>query len=477
MMWISDADAHCRLLNTSWRNFRGLAAESEVDDGWAHGIHPGDRDDAVSRFLAAHRAGQPFTVEYRVRRADGVYRWVHDHGTPWLEADGTFAGQIGCSIDVTDQRGDERLESHAERRLQDLVESSQDLVFRIRLEPPLAVEYVGGAVRAITGHTPEEFYRDPLLALRTVHPDDAARLTLTADAIASAPLAATTIRWVHPDGRIVWAEHYRTPVYDESGRLVAMEGIARDITARIEGERRLRESELQLRQLAGHLQDAREIERAEVARELHDELGQTLTALKLEINRAVTALRGQSLGVPAVDRIQAVVGLVDLGIAIVKRISTRLRPATLDHLGLAEAVRWEAQAFKARTGVRCHVRANRQQTRLTGEQQTALFRIVQEALTNVLRHANASSVQVTIKEDEHGVDLRIKDNGRGIPAERAADPGAIGLLGMRERAALIGGSFRIAGQRGKGTVVSVHVPLASADTSHHSLPDPEPRLG
>lgn len=476
MLWMSDADGRCTLLNASWRTFRGITDDGTVVDGWSHGMHAEDRAAAVSCYVEAHRNRQPFTTEYRVRRADGEYRWVHDHGTPWFDADGVFLGALGCSVDITEQRRHDWAISHAERRLKQLVESSQDLVFRVRLGPPLAVEYVGGAVREITGHSPEEFYSDPMLAVRTVHPDDSPLMPLTVEAVARVPRTAT-IRWVHPDGRIVWAEHFRTPVYDASGALVAFEGIARDITARVESERRLRESELQLRQLAARLQGAREAERAEVARELHDELGQTLTALKLEINRAVVALRGEALRVPAVDRVQSVVGLVDLGIAIVKRISTRLRPATLDHLGLAEAIRWEALTFKARTGVRCQVRANRQHTRLSGEQQTALFRIVQEALTNVVRHAQASSVQITIREDDHGVEVRIRDNGRGISPERAADPASIGLLGMRERAALVGGTFRIGGQRGKGTVVSVHVPLASAEIPHSLSLESEPRLG
>lgn len=463
MLWVSDVDGRCTLLNRGWRSFRGVTHDDHVDDGWSHGMHPEDRAGALANFLAAHQNHQPFTAEYRVRRADDEYRWVHDHGTPWFAADGTFLGQMGCSVDITEQRRHDWVVGHAERRLKQLVESSQDLVFRFRPGPPPAVEYIGGAVRAITGHTPEEFYADPWLAHRTVHPDDAPLLPVTADDAARLPRTGI-FRWVHPDGRVVWAEHFRTPVFDASGRLVAFEGIGRDITVRVDADRRLRESEEQLRQLAAHLQTAREEERTEVARELHDELGQTLTALRLEVGRAVQTLTMDGVSMAAIDRLQTVVGLVDVGISTVKRISTRLRPATLDHLGLAEAIRWEASTFRARTGLRCSVRTNRQQTRLSREQQTALFRILQEALTNVVRHAAASSVQVTLNETDDGVELRIRDNGRGISVEQASDPHSIGLLGMRERAALVGGTFRISGQRGRGTVVSVQVPLTESNT-------------
>jgi signal transduction histidine kinase len=260
-------------------------------------------------------------------------------------------------------------------------------------------------------------------------------------------------------GRERWLRDHGAPWLDADGRYLGHAGCCVDITHQRRPHEQLQASEDQMRQLAARLQQAREDERAEVSRELHDELGQTLTALKLEINRAVEAFASSQHGVTTVNRLQSVVGLVDLGIATVKRISSRLRPATLDHLGLAEAIRWEALTFKARTGIRCQLRANRLNTRLDAEQQTALFRIVQEALNNVLCHANASSVHVTIRETDTLVDLRVRDNGRGISAAQATAPGSIGLLGMRERAALIGGTFKVAGERGKGTVVSVQVPI------------------
>lgn len=232
------------------------------------------------------------------------------------------------------------------------------------------------------------------------------------------------------------------------------------------------ESEAQLRQLAARLQTAREEERAQLARELHDELGQTLTALKLDISRTVAALVEQRLTPSIIDRVQSLVGLSDIALATVKQLATRLRPPILDHLGLAEAMHWEALAFKARTGLRCQVRRNKTRTNLTGDQQTALFRIFQEALTNIVRHAGASAVQVTLVERESLFELQIRDNGRGITDVEASNADSIGLLGMRERAALVGGRFAISGGRGKGTLVSVQVPVSSARASVRA---PRPR--
>jgi len=476
MLWISDADATCLMLNNDWRTFRGLGPNEDVPDGWMFGIHDEDRAAFLETFLRAHEARTAYKAEYRVRRADGQYRWVHDHGAPWFDAHGTFMGQMGCCVDITDQRTHQWTAANAERRLKTLVENSQDVVYRVRLVPSLAFEYVGGAIETLTGYTADELYADISLALECVHPDDRSKLALTPEAAANVR-STVTYRWLHKDGRTIWAEHYRVPVFDASGQVVGLEGIARDVTARVEGERKLRESEEQLRQLAARLQTAREEERAEVSRELHDELGQTLTALKIEISRAVAAFASEPTSVTTVDRLQSVVGLVDLGIATVKRISARLRPATLDHLGLAEAIRWEATTFKARTGIRCQVRANREESRLSAEQQTALFRILQEALNNVVCHANASSVQVIITETGDRVELRIRDNGRGITAAQATAPGSIGLLGMKERAALVGGTFKVSGQRGKGTVVSVHAPVMGTQAANRRRGQAEPKLG
>jgi len=239
----------------------------------------------------------------------------------------------------------------------------------------------------------------------------------------------------------------------------------------------LRESEEQMRQLAARLQTIREEERKHLARELHDKLGRTLTSIKLELIRTITLLKRDRISPACVDRLQSLAGLTEIGLATVKRITTERRPAALDHLGLPAAVRREAIAFQARTGVRCHVTANSRETSLSEEQEIALFRILQEALTNVVRHAGASAVHVRLVERERAFELHVKDNGCGITDAQSLAPGALGLLGMRERSSLIGGTFAIAGRQGKGTVVMVQVPLRGTRAARliHSRPAPADR--
>jgi signal transduction histidine kinase len=226
----------------------------------------------------------------------------------------------------------------------------------------------------------------------------------------------------------------------------------------------LRSSQEQMRRLATRLQTAREEERAHLARELHDDLGQTLTALKLELGRAADALKDVRLDPPVMDRLQTLVGLVEIAVAMVRRIATKLRPPALDHLGLAEAIRWETATCRSRSGLRCHVVAGSNRTALTAKQQTALFRIFQEALTNVVRHAQASAVRVRLTEARGVFELKVRDNGRGITRAEIADAGSIGLFGMRERATRAGARLEITGVPGKGTTVTVSVPLPARTT-------------
>lgn len=217
----------------------------------------------------------------------------------------------------------------------------------------------------------------------------------------------------------------------------------------------------ELRRLSLRLETAREEERARVARELHDELGQMLTSLKLEVNLLIERLveNGASPDVAVVNRLQAILGIAEVGIQTVRRVATDLRPAALDHLGLTEAVEGELIKFHARTGIRYRFEQRGEEAQMDVERRTALFRILQEALTNVARHSNAGAVVVTLSRTGRSVSMRIRDNGRGIGRKIAASRSSVGLLGMRERAASLGGRVTIAGSAGRGTTVLVEMPL------------------
>jgi PAS domain S-box-containing protein len=314
----------------------------------------------------------------------------------------------------------------------------------------------------LTGHTRDEFYADPDLAISALHPDDRHLAAQMYPHDRTGRGERVVLRWMHPDGRIVHAEHHRIPVFDASGELVAIEGIGRDITEHVLTEQRLRESEDHLRRFAASLQSGREEERTHIARELHDELGQTLTAVKLELTRSIRTLLAEPRDREMIDRFQSITGGIDLATETVRRIATSLRPPALDHLGLVAAIELEAAAFARRSGLRCRVVGADAVSRLTTEQATTVFRIIQEALTNVARHANASAATISIRETARAVTVRIRDNGRGISAEAIRDSRSIGLLGMRERAALVGATFAIETAPAGGTCVMVRIARSAA---------------
>ena len=205
---------------------------------------------------------------------------------------------------------------------------------------------------------------------------------------------------------------------------------------------------------------AREEERARLARELHDELGQVLTSLKLEFMWLVDELRKNEPkpGIQLVNKLQALTGLIEISIQSVRQISSDLRPAVFDHLGLKEAIEWETTKFEARTGIRCRLAWALKNEPGDRTRQLAMFRILQEALTNVARHAHAGAVRIGVRQRGRMLTLTIRDNGRGITKGELASVESIGLLGMSERARLLGGRVAVTGAPGRGTTVTVNVP-------------------
>ena len=224
-------------------------------------------------------------------------------------------------------------------------------------------------------------------------------------------------------------------------------------------EEQLRESHERLRALSVYLQTVREEERTRIAREVHDELGQALTSCKLDLSWIANKLPPDLKAL--LDKTRSLTAHIDSTIQTVRRISSELRPGVLDHLGLVAAIEWQANEFQNRTGIKCDLRARVREPLPDQDLSTTFFRIFQETLTNVIRHAGATHVAVDLKEADGRITLEVKDNGRGIAREDISNTKSMGLLGMRERASLLGGVFRIGSlPGGKGTRVRVSIPLA-----------------
>jgi signal transduction histidine kinase len=239
--------------------------------------------------------------------------------------------------------------------------------------------------------------------------------------------------------------------------LAANASLEREISDRLGKEDEFRRSTEQLRELSARLQSVREEERTHIARAIHDELGQALTGLKMDV-----AWLQKHLDQPQpvlLQKTQAMSDLIDTAVQTVRRISTELRPGILD-LSLVATIEWELQEFQIRSGIEGKLISAPEETTLDADGATTVFRIFQEILTNVTRHAQATQLEVSIEENATFLTLQVQDNGRGITASEIHSPKSIGLLGMQERARLQAGEVQFQGTPGHGTTVTVRLPLS-----------------
>jgi PAS domain S-box-containing protein len=313
-----------------------------------------------------------------------------------------------------------------------------------------------GVVREQLGLTPEEAVG--AYCPKVVHGCDEPWYACPLEEAAEKGKAVEREVFDRASGRWVRSAIYPTAGLTPDGSRIYFHAVS-DITAAKQVEDELRASREQLRELSRFLESVREDERTRLAREMHDELGQTLTALKIDVawlTRRLSPEQGSLL-----EKTGSMYELIDGAIQTVKRISTELRPGVLDDLGLADAIEWQAQELGKLTDIEFRFSARPQHLVLDRDRSTAIFRICQEALTNVVRHADATRVSVSLRKGPDHVSLMIKDNGKGVEESQTLDPAAFGLLGMRERARIWGGDVRIEGVPGKGTVVALSIPLTT----------------
>jgi len=233
--------------------------------------------------------------------------------------------------------------------------------------------------------------------------------------------------------------------------------ILRDVTERVRAEEALHRSQQELRELASRMDSVREQEKSRIARELHDELAQALTALKMDTSWIAERLPADQIALAA--KLAAMQAMLDGTVAATRRISADLRPLVLDDLGLVPAAEWLVQNFAERTGVKCELAVGAPDLELEHSLASAVFRVLQESLTNVARHAQASLVEVVLDCSDGEFTLTVRDDGRGFFPEGPRKPGSYGLMGLRERAYLLGGKLSIISEPGRGTTIEMHVPL------------------
>lgn len=401
MVWLSGLSSECEFFNQRWLDFTGRTMEQERGVGWAEGVHHEDLQACMTAYLEAFAARRAFHVEYRLRRHDGEFRWVRDTGHPRTEG-GTFRGFVGSCIDVT--------EIHEAQELQRLLDEDLE---RFALREMVII--------------------DPLV-------------------VVGAP--ATHALAPPPPARA--SEQPRLPRQREDWMLNSLRELQ-------QAQESLRASQARYLALSRRLLQRQEDERAWLARELHDQLGQSLSYVAMTLG----SIDGDS---PSGFRphVRQCLRVLEQMLEQVRTLAFDLRPSTLDDLGMVEALRRLVVRHEEWTGVTASFTASPEEVRAPPEVEIAGFRIAQEALTNVARHARAGRVDVSLVLRNEGLELAVRDDGVGFDVDQQLRSG-LGLVGMNERAALAGGRLEIESTRESGTTLRACFPVPCAAAGVHPI--------
>jgi len=416
---------------------------------WADAIHPDDRHQIWRKFVTMEECGL-FDEQYRIVHRDGSIRWIHDRGYPVRDGDGRITHAVGIAEDITEQRWAEQALLQSEQTARALLDTPLDSATLLDLDgividanATLAAR-LGKPLAEIIGTPIWDHFPPDVAELRKRHLEQVVR--------ARQPIRFDDIRaGVHLDNVL-------TPILDADGLVTRVAVLSRDVTASRAAELQVHKSREELRRLTVGLQREIEKVRSEIAREIHDDLGQQLTALRMDLRWIHEHVAGEAAAVR--ERADAASALLDNLTSAVRRIAAELRPTMLDHLGLWAAIEWLAEDFEQRFELECALDLDAEETGLEPEQTIALFRTVQEALTNVARHANASRVTIRSHLEGELLVLEVRDNGQGFDPDDLSSPDrSLGLLGMRERLHHLGGKVDIRSRPGQGTRVFIGIPL------------------
>lgn len=366
--------------------------------------------------------------------------------------------------DVTEKIRQDAALRDSEERYRSFVQSFKGIAFRWNIESlPI---FIHGAVEEITGYSELEFISGKLNWNNIVYAEDRAVLAIETSKINTIPHYENEFEYriIRKDGSQRWVNESLQNMCGMDGRIQYIQATLYDITQRKNAEEELVRSRRQLRNLALHLDSVREEERKQIAFEIHDELGYALTAVKLDLAWLVKKidLSNNNLSVRTTEMSE----LIETTIQKVRTISSQLRPSILDHFGLVAAIEWQAKEFQRRTSVRCRVMTDPKDLIIKEVLATPVFRIYQEALTNIARYAKSSRVDVFLTQTTEQIELKVIDNGIGIPEDKIFDQNSFGLLGIREKAKSMGG--RVVIKRGSegGTEVNLLVPLNSTEVEN-----------
>ncbi|NVZ99186.1 PAS domain S-box protein [Pseudomonas gingeri] len=443
-------------VNPAYEHYLGMGRAELIGKNIEATLPPDIAAVAIAKSRHCVESGAPLDEEMVLDLPTGQLTYFHSTLIPVRDAYGRVHRIVGIARDITARKNAEQALHTREQEFRALVENTPDVIARFDLQcrflyaNPAAQNMLKRPLAFLLGKNSSEAsprssaarpFQDMLEHIIQTGKTTEEELTLDVPVEQDGEAACYLVRLV--------------PERDQHGGVVSILAVGRNISAMRVAERRLKESHAQLRQLSSYRENTREEERKRIAREIHDELGQQLTVLRMGIS--LLRLQFGSDHPLLVERVQALMVRVDETIQVVRNVATSLRPSALD-MGLTSALEWLVSEFSQNTGVPCRLRAPSARLELDDERATAIFRVIQECLTNVARHAQASRVEIDLKRDVEHVLIEVRDNGKGFDPEQLPK-GRLGMLGMRERGHMLGGTVTVNSPLGQGTHVRVNIPF------------------
>lgn len=455
-LWEMDLVTGYTWSNETHQQLYGLTLQDEAPmlEQWEDSIHPDEREAVLESFYNVLHSNENIWIsEYRMFNYKGEEMAIYDRTYIVRNSEGKPVRMMGSMTDITERKKASEALVNSEEKYRTLVEQATDAIFIADEKGKFIV--VNPAAVKLSQYSEEE-----LMQMTIYHLSDPEELKVKPFAFGemkSEKGASSERRMRRKDGVCVDIEINAKFLSD--GRFLAF---IRDITERKKAENELNNSYKAIRKLTSHLQQAREEERKHIARNIHDELGQLLTVLKMDISWLSKKIK--ALNVPAItEKTDEVLELLNNTVQSVRRIAADLRPGLLDDLGLTAAIEWHLGEFGKRTGIQTHFITGEGHLNLPAEQATSLFRIYQESMTNIARHADATEVTVELIMENQFITMRVSDNGKGFDLATVGKRKTLGLLGMKERAEMMDGSFSISKNADGGMQIEVQLPLQHSE--------------
>jgi len=460
----TDTKGRTVFVNEKWCEITGLSFEEATGNGWQSAIHPDDRDGSLKDWKKAFKLKEVSNAVFRFQTPQGRINWVYGQAVPDKDERGNVIGYVGSVTDITERMHAIEALAKSEKRNSVLLKAIPDMIFRLS-KTGVFLDF-----KAATNFgplVPPEFFIGK--RVKEVLPPPIAKLCMKNVKQALKTNAIQTFNYSladpsNPEKLNFFEARILTDDNNEALALI------RDISQQKEAEQELRETNGKLKALYQRLETIREEEKKNIAMEIHDELGQELTAMKLGmfwLQQYINQHRKRELDIFQVeDKVKSLIDLSSQTISSARRLAHQLRPVILDNLGLIPAIEWQIKSVNESGSVECEFRHNIRKVKFSDAFSVAFFRIIQESLTNILRHSEAKKALVKAHATRSELQLTIQDNGKGIEKEDLSHPDKFGIFGMKERVKTWSGKFELKGTHGKGTLLTFTFPLKEVVKKH-----------